>query len=339
MAVLQARITAVHPLWALEGGRVTISGRNFVVDPVPPEVKLGGIPARVIRASTRSLTVIVPSGLEGGRTPVRVEGAPGETAYVDVAVPVATGLHQVDNPAVDRKGNIYVTFSGVRGQQPPVAIFIVRVDGSREPFVADLPNPTSLALDHDGRLHVSSRFEGSVHRVDENGSVTTVATDLGVSCGIAFGPGNVLYVGDRSGSILRVSGGLATLFATIPPSVAAFHLAFGPDGFLYVSAPTLSSHDGIYRVSPSGQVEQFAGGFGRPQGLAFDAQGNLYVVDSLAGGGGLYRLPPDSPRHREQLIAGAALIGVAFDPRGGIVLASSDTIYRLDVPLRGFAPS
>ena len=36
-----SRITAVSPLWAVEGGRVTISGSGFAVEPQPPEVRLG----------------------------------------------------------------------------------------------------------------------------------------------------------------------------------------------------------------------------------------------------------------------------------------------------------
>lgn len=332
------RITAVRPLWAVEGGRIWISGSGFSLDPALPEVRIGGLPARLAHASGDTLTAIVPAGLDGGRTPVRVESAPGETVFVDVGAPLATGLHQVDNPVFDREGNLYVTFSGSRGQQSPVSLFVVRPDGSREPFVSDLPNPTSMAFDAAGQLHVSSRFDGSVYRIGNDGTVVSIATDLGVACGIAFGPDGDLYVGDRSGSILRVRDGAATLFASVPPSVAAFHLAFGPDACLYVSAPTLSATDCVYRVSPEGTVERFAEGFGRPQGLAFDAQGHLYVVDALAGQSALYRLERDDPRRREQMLAGGSLIGVAFDPRGGLVLASSDTAYRLDVPVRGVLP-
>jgi sugar lactone lactonase YvrE len=332
------RISAVRPLWAVEGGRVTISGSGFAVDPSLPQVFIGGLPARLASASSRALTAVVPAGLEGGHSPVRVEGAPGETAYLDVGAPLATGLHQVDNPAFDLHGNLYVTFSGSRGQQAPVAIYIVRPDGSREPFVSDLANPTSLAFDQEGRLHVSSRFDGSVHRVEADGTVTTVATDLGIACGIAFGSDGALYVGDRSGSILRVSGGRALQFASLPPSVAAFHLAFGPDRWLYVTAPTLGARDAVYRISPTGDVETLYDGFGRPQGLAFDSQGRLYVVDALAGAGGVYRLRLDDPLQIEQVVAGGSLVGLAFNPRGGVVLASSDTVFKLAVDLNGLLP-
>jgi len=332
------RISAVRPLWAVEGGRITISGSGFAVDPLLPQVFIGGLPARLASASSRALTAVVPAGLEGGHSPVRVEGAPGETAYLDVGAPLATGLHQVDNPAFDLHGNLYVTFSGSRGQQAPVAIYIVRPDGSREPFVTDLANPTSLAFDQEGRLHVSSRFDGSVHRVEADGTVTTVATDLGIACGIAFGSDGALYVGDRSGSILRVAGGRALQFATLPPSVAAFHLAFGPDRWLYVTAPTLGARDAVYRISPTGDVETLYEGFGRPQGLAFDSLGRLYVVDALAGAGGVYRLRLDGPLQVEQVVSGGSLVGLAFNPRGGLVLASSDTVFKLSVDIDGLLP-
>jgi sugar lactone lactonase YvrE len=324
-----SRISAVRPLWAVEGGRITIEGSGFPVEPGLPRVLIGGAAARLTAASSSELTAVVPSGLEGGHTAIRIEEVAGETAYVEIGAPLATGLHQVDSPAIDAAGNVYVTFSGSRGQQGPVAIFIVRPDGSRAPFVADLANPTSLAFSLDGVLHVSSRFDGSVHKVDSAGNVSTVATDLGVACGIAFSPDDgTLYVGDRSGSILRVRDGRATMFASIPPSVAAFHLAFGPDGWLYVTAPTLAARDPIYRVSPDGAVHVFHDGLGRPQGLAFDTHGDLYVVDAMAGASGLYRLHLDRPTEAEQMVSGGSLIGLAFYPTGGFVLASSDTVYR-----------
>lgn len=322
------RISAVRPLLAVEGGRVTISGSGFSIDPQLPEVRIGGVPARVATASAHQLTAVIPAGLDGGRTAVRVADALGETAYVEIGAPLATGLHLVDNPVFDGEGNLYVTFSGSRGQESPVSIFVVRRDGSRSPFATGIPNPTSLAFDAKGRLFVSSRFDGCVHRVDLDGTASTFASDLGVPCGIAFGPDGALYVGDRSGSILRVVEGRATLIASLPASVAAFHLAFGPDERLYVTAPTLGTSDHVYRVSMDGEVETFCTGFGRPQGIAFDGKASLYVVDALAGSGGLYRLPIDRPGDRERLIDGGALIGVAVDPLGGMAVASSDTVYR-----------
>src|SRR5215471_12817121 len=329
------RLTSVRPLWAIEGGRVTLEGEGFSLDQGVPHVRLGPQYARLSAASPSSLTILVPQGLEGGSTTIRIDEMPGETAFVEIGAPLVSGVHHVDSPAYDRHGNLYVTFSGSRGQQAPVAIFVVRPDGTREPFVSDLANPTSLAFDRDGRLYVSSRFDGSVYRVEPDGKATLYASDLGVACGLAFGPDGCLYVGDRSGSILRVQDeGKAHVIATLPASIAAFHLAFGPDQHLYVAAPTLGTSDAIYRVSTGGDVTTFCSGFGRPQGLAFDAAGHLYVIDALAGSSGLYRIRLDAPAAPELMLSGGPLIGLAFDPHGGIALAASEVVYKLSVGLR-----
>ena len=67
--------------------------------------------------------------------------------------------------------------------------------------------------------------------------------------------------------------------------------------------------------------------FGRPQGIGFDTHGSLCVVEALAGSSGLYRL--SAAAAPELVLAGPNLIGLAFDPRGGCVVCSNDTAYRL----------
>jgi len=322
-------VSAITPLQAIEGGRVSIEGSDFPIDgPALPEVRIGDAPARIVFASRTRLGVVVPAGLEPGRTPVRIAGVTGVTPFIDVAAPFATGLHQVDNPVFDRDGNLYVTFSGTRGQQVPVSIFRVTPNGTRETFSSGIVNPTSMAMDPEGRLYVSSRFEGTVYRVAADGSVESFATDLGVACGLAFAADGTLFVGGRSGTIFRVNAaGRAETFASLPSSVAAFHLAMGPDRALYVTGPTLASRDALYRIDPAGEVTTRYAAFGRPQGLAFDASGSLFVVEALAGSSGLYRVPLDDDP--EMVLAGPGLVGIAFDQHGTIVVVSNETAYRL----------
>ena len=163
-------------------------------------------------------------------------------------MPIATGLHQVDNPLIDRAGNVYLTYSGTRGQQVPVSIFRVAPNGTRETYSSAVVNPTSMAMDADGRLYVSSRFEGAVYRLADDGSAEPFATDLGIACGLAFAAGRQPVRRRSIGNDLFVDrSGKATAFASLPSSVAAFHLALGPDA-LYVAAPTLSPYDVIYRL-------------------------------------------------------------------------------------------
>lgn len=322
-------ITSVEPVRAVEGGRVTLHGSGFPVDDGLPSVRLGAAEAHVAFASSRRLVVTVPPELEGGRTPIRIDDLPGETPYVSIGATWATGLHQVDNPVFDRDGNLYVTYSGPRGQEAPVSVFRVTRQGTREPFASGIVNATSMTIGPDGHLYVSSRFEGAIYRVGADGAHEIIATDLGVACGIAFDDDGAMYVGDRSGTIFRVRDAKATTFATLPPSVAAFHLALSPSGDLYVAAPTLGSYDHVYRISRRGEVAALPALFGRPQGLAFDHDGVLHVVDAVAGATGLFRLAADTAAP-VLVVAGGAMVGVAFGPSGELVVASNETAYRFE---------
>jgi streptogramin lyase len=318
------RLSAAFPLRTIDGGRLTVRGEGFPVAGALPEVLVNGTPARVVFASPTEVRVIV-SAPDGGRVPVTVGGVEGAVT-IDVGVPIATGLHQVDNPVFDRAGNLYVTYSGSRGQQVPVSIFRIDANGARESFSSAITNPTSMAMAPDGRLYVSSRFEGAVYRLDEDGSAEVFTADLGIACGLAFTPDGTLYVGDRSGTIFAVTpDGQASTLATLPSSVAAFHLALGRD-CLYVSAPTLSARDVVYRVGFDGSVAVHCDGFGRPQGLGLDSDGTLLVVEALAGESGLYRVPADGPP--ELVLSAPRLIGFAVDRTGGLVVCTGDTAYR-----------
>lgn len=335
---MPSSLTSIQPSRALPGARVSLVGSRLprVVDG-PPHVFVGEQEARVVAASKGAIRVIVPADSPGGRLAVRIEGWPDEGAHVDVGRVLATGIHQVDSPLFDAAGRLYLTHSGSRDARVPVPLYRLGRDGVRESLAVAIANPTSLARGPDGLVYVSSRFDGQVYRLTADDRAELYATELGMATGLAFAPDGTLYVGDRSGSILRVTPGRhVDTFASLPPSVAAFHLAYGPDDCLYVTAPTLGTRDVVYRITSDRLVDVVCNGFGRPQGLAFDATGTLYVVDAMAGAAGLYRLnlgasaPPP-----ELVVAAPALVGVAFDPAGGLVLASNDTVWKLDVGLMG----
>lgn len=334
-------ISSVRPGWVIPGARVTVEGSHLPVPPDgPPHVLVGALDAHVVGASHHALRITVPSGAEGGTSAIRIDELPGESAFVEVARPLTTGIHQVDSPAFDRAGRLWVTHSGGRGAKAPVPLYRIGANGVREPFHVEISNPTSLALGPDGAMYVSSRFEGQVYRISPDDQVEVYATELGVPTGLAFAPDGSLFVGDRSGSILRIAPDRRVEpYATLPASVAAFHLAVGPDQCLYVSAPTLATHDAIYRISEDRLVDVVTDRLGRPQGLAFDRTGTLYVVDALAGASGLFRVPTDGSGAIELVAAAPALVGLAFDPDGGIVLASNDTVWKLEVPHRPAAPA
>lgn len=326
--VAPPEITGLDPQRVVEGGRLWLRGERF---PLPSttesEVTIAGVPAHVSFAAPDRLAVIVPHDVDGGLVPVKAAWAPGATLFVAMGTTVAAGVHQVDSPVFDRDGNLYVTYSGARGQESAVSIFRVVPDGAREPFATGIVNATGMAMGPDGLLYISSRFEGRVYRVFDDGRHEVFATDLGTACGLAFAPDGSLFVGDRSGTIFHVhSDGRADRFAALPSSVAAFHLAVGPDGALFATAPTLSTYDCVYRIDTEGKVEVIDATFGRPQGLAFDARGELLVAEALAGASGIYRLPKAGPR--ELVVSGPRLVGLAFAPDGGMAVASPETVYR-----------
>ncbi len=330
-------ISALRPGWAVPGAPVSIEGIHLPVPADgPPHVLVGADDAHVASASHRALRIVVPPEAEGGTVAVRIDELPGETVYLQVARVFASGVHQVDNPAFGADGRLYCTVSGSRDTKAPVPIYRMDRDGSREPLAVEIANPTSLALGPDGHMYVSSRFDGQVHRVMADDRAEVFATGLGTATGLAFAKDGSLFVGDRTGSILRVTPDREVeTFATIPASVVAFHLAMGPDDCLYVTAPTLATHDAIYRITRDRLVDVAYDGLGRPQGLAFDSSGALYVVDALAGAAGLYRLDVSGPRAEPELVLTApSLVGVAIDPEGGLILASADTVWRLDCPLK-----
>jgi sugar lactone lactonase YvrE len=319
-------LVAVDPPLACPGGLVSVRGLRLLdARGEPPVVTVGEERTRIASASTTRVSFRVPE-TEGGEMPVRLSTVADDVGKLEVARALATGIHQVDSPVIDDRGRLYVTVSGARGQQAPVSVFRIDPSGAREPFASGIVNATSMAIGPDGVLYVTSRFEGVVYKVSDGGDATPFVTEVGVACGLAFGRDGTMYIGDRSGTLFRVSPGeQPTVLATLPPSVAAYHLAVGPDGWIHVSVPTLSSCDRIYRVSTEGRVDVLHAGFGRPQGLAFDAAGSLHVVEALTGLSGVYRLEPG----QEPVLAasGEGLVGITFDPSGALVVASNDTVY------------
>jgi sugar lactone lactonase YvrE len=191
-------------------------------------------------------------------------------------------------------------------------------------------NATAIALDPQGQMYVSSRYDGAVYKVAPNGTMTTFAEGLGVATGIAFDREQSLYVGDRNGTIFKISRDQQTfVFATLEMSVSAYHMAFGPKGDLFVTGP----NDRVYKVDPNGTVSTFYKGLGRPQGLAFDAEGNLYVAASLAGTRGIVKITPDAKPSLE--VAGQGLVGLAFAPGRSVILATTSAVHHLSWNIAG----
>jgi hypothetical protein len=329
------RIDRVAPAAAIPGGEIVIHGSGFASRAHPrPVVRFGEVEAGLSLASETRLIARVPEGASGGV--VRVASAANESQPhpVSIGVQIADNLHPIANPAVDAYGNTYVTFSGNRGQRVPVSLYKITANYSVKPFVTSLVNPSGLALDRAGNLFVSCRNDGTIHRITPEGRAEQWIEGMGVATGIAFDRAENLYVGDRSGTIFKISTSREIfVFATIEPSLAAYHLAFHPNGDLYVTGPTTSSYDRVYRITQGGEVSTFFRGLGRPQGLAFDHDSNLYVAASYGGRRGIIRITPQA--HAEVVLSGYGLVGMALQASGRAILATTGALFTLDWDVRG----
>jgi hypothetical protein len=330
-------IEAVRPGAALPGGEVRIVGNALRPQELRrPRVRFGEIEGAVVVSSDEFVVVRVPPNASSGPVIVSTNGHASNPHEVKVAVPIADNLHPVTNPALDAEGNIYATFSGSRGQKVPVAIYKIDTNYNMKPFVPELMNATAIAFDRAGQMYVSSRFDGTVYQVAPNATMSSYAEGMGIATGIAFDRNENLYVGDRSGTIFKIARDRQIfVFATLEPSVSAYHLAISSKGDLFVTGPTTSSFDCVYKVDPQGTVSTFYRGLGRPQGLAFDKEDNLYVAASLSGKRGIVKITPNGQASLE--VAGAGLVGLAFAPGRSVILATTNAVHRLAWNIQGLS--
>ncbi len=185
-------------------GEVAIHGAGFSArNHARPLVQFGTADANVMVASEDFVIARVPEGAAGGTVRISLAGAQSAPYPIALATQIADNLHPVSSPAVDADGNVYVTFSGQRGQKVPVSLYKVTPGQTIKPFLTELMNPSGLAIDRDGFLFVSSRHDGTIHRVAPGGEAMQWIEGMGIATGIAFDAAGNLYVGDRSGTIFE----------------------------------------------------------------------------------------------------------------------------------------
>ncbi len=333
------KITAVEPSYAIPGGEIAVACEGFRIDPsLEDGCYIAGIRSRIVAASSRRILAIVPDGIAESESSLHIEslGAVSKKIKITVGKRLVDGMHIVANPAVDPSDDaLILTRSGGRGQHLPATLFRLEADGYLDELPEPILNPTGIAFDREGQMFVTNRAQGEVYSVGHDGTATVYATNVGIATGIAFDSEGLMYVGDRSGTVFCVREfAEVETFTVMDPSVAAYHMAFGPDGRLFLTAPGLASHDAVHAIDKEGFDEKFFRGLGRPQGLAFDKAGNLYVAACYQGRHGIVKISPDGAS-AEQFVAGNNVVGLCFTRKGEMIVATNDSVYSIPCGIEG----
>lgn len=335
----QVKIVAVEPPFSIPGGEIAIASEGFRMEPGSTDgCYIEGMQCRLVAASSTRILAIVPDELAGAKTTLQLISYGAETEQLEITVgrKLVDGMHIVANPAVDPSDDaLILTRSGGRGQHLPATLFRFEPDGFLDEMPEPILNPTGIAFDRHGQMFVANRAQGEVYSVGRDGTPTVYATNLGIATGIAFDSEGLMYVGDRSGTIFRVRDfAEVETFTVMEPSVAAYHLAFASDGRLFMTAPGLASHDAVHVIDKEGFDEKFFRGLGRPQGLAFDKAGNLYVAGCYQGHHGIVRISPDGTS-AQQFVAGNNVVGLCFTRKGEMIVATNDSVYSIPCGIEG----
>ncbi len=323
-------ISEVSPPMGIPGGELILRCRGFKPD-LSSKVLLGEIEAFIVSASDDRIIIRLPESPQSLGLALKVGRTMSEVFPFNLAARLAADLHPVANPVVAPDGAVITTISGGRGQEISQPLVRVTRRGDKIPYNCDITNPTGLAFSPDGQLHISSRHDGTVLRFADYEHLEVVAEDLGIPCGIAFDSKGMLYVGDRTGKIYRIdSAGNKEEFASLEPSVSAYHLAIDSEDRVYVTGPTFSLRDSLTRFTTAGKKEILLRGLARPQGMAFLPDGTLLICTGFQGKKGVFRFTPEDGSFIHY-IAAPIPVGLAI-AGSDIFLATRDSIYWISLP-------
>ncbi len=231
---------------------------------------------------------------------------------------VAVGLDRPTGLAFDLDGQLLIAEEGAG------RVVRVEADGRRTPVMSDVKQPRWLAVSEMGRLFVSARRltrDGDPEPDDESAEpemIITVGGDgqPGIFAdgfkqlqGLATGEG-VVYAATRGrredtqadGVVFQIpiladgSAGPPTRLGASDTFKRPIGLARDRLGALYLTTKELDleedrSKRAVGKLHHDGRVTPFASNLDDPQGLAFDPDGNLYVVDGRSGRVVRFRVP------------------------------------------------
>ncbi|MEO8973735.1 MAG: hypothetical protein ABI406_19265 [Ktedonobacteraceae bacterium] len=207
-------------------------------------------------------------------------------------------------------------------------------------FSRGVGRPDDLAFDLQGRVLFSDFYNGTVSRLNSDGSVTVLLRGLtGPEGLIVLSDGTMIIAEQNTNRILTLAPGTTTptVLRTLPSTQSASNCdKHGVDGIaMDATTQTIIVPDSpagnVYRMSLDGKtLTLLASNIPRPVGAVVDSQGNIYIADEC--GGALYRIATTGTITR---IGGFGMLDdVALDPRGNVLvtdlLPSIHALIRID---------
>jgi uncharacterized protein (TIGR03437 family) len=225
------------------------------------------------------------------------DGGPATSAAIDWPEDVKT----------DTNGNIFIAdYGGQRVRKVTLAGVISTVagtgtrgySGDNGPATsAELAYPNGLAVDSSGNLYISDSGNQRVRKVTTAGVISTVAGngthgysgDNGPATSAELGQPQALAI-DSSGNLFIADGDISRIRKVTPSGTIATVAGTGTYGYSGDGGPATSAE------------------IGRPNGLAVDSAGNLFISDSPN-----YRVRKVTPGGTISTVAGTGNAGFSGD--------------------------
>ena len=185
--------------------------------------------------------------------------------------------------------------------------------------------PDDLVFDRQGNVLFSDFYNGTVSRLNKDGTATVLLSGQAGPEGLIVLPdGTMIFAEQRTNRILSLAPGAQspTLLRVLPGTPSSASCKDGVDGIaLDPSTNTIIVPDSpignVYSLSLDGKtLTLLASGITRPVGATVDDHGNIYVADEC--GGAVWRIAPGGATTR---IGGFGMPDdVAFDPHGNLLV-------------------
>ncbi len=196
-------------------------------------------------------------------------------------------------------------------------------------LLSGMDRPDDMAFDNNGHLLFSDAHNGTVNRLNENGSVTVLVRGIAAPEGlVVLSDGTLLIAEQGPNRILSMAPDAPSpkVLRQLPGTPSTANCKDGVDGIAFdaktnkIIVPDSPTGE-VYSMSLDGKtLTLLTSGIVRPVGAAVDDVGNIYVADEC--GGALWRLTTTGQAVR---IGNFGMLDdVALDANGNVLVTDLD---------------